>query len=403
MLSLNPATPSKSILKDKDMTTFRENPYAKARNLLNGWIFRTNLNKTLDSKFKHKRFSERFALANNAFLSLGVVAQLASMTTAFVMLSYLFVSTPTLVRIVASITLLVAIEVIKRLSTNDAMQGLFQYKKVEPFAAVLGLATLTVSIYIAIEGAKILPSLLVDDAIQEQPKQVEPDAINEDYDGRIAALTLERDTYRENRLWRGRLRSEDAAIIEQYNEDIQVVQAQKDAALVELKTENKAARDQAFQVFQERSDAVKVERADLGRQLVTAAIGFEVLFVLSMCFSWWYYTECEKERQDLQESLEQPTSTNPPPVVKSDPLETELPLVHVQEVGARARKIGFKDYETEAPISPTEEERVKKEYTRICPQCNTPFVHKNATHTYCSRDCYLEKRRNEKKNKSSKV
>jgi hypothetical protein len=375
------------------MTTFNENPYAKARNMVNGLIFKNNLNKTLDSKFKHKKFSERFAPANTAFLSMGMVAQISSMITAFVMLSYLFVSTPVLIRVLASVTLLIAIEVIKRLSTNDVMQGIFQYKSVEPFAAILGIATLTASIYIAIEGAKILPSLLVFDAVQEQAKQKAPDAINEDFDGRIAALTTERDEYRKNRLWKGRLRSEDAAVIEQYNEDIKGVQAQKDAALASLVIENKAARTKAFKIFEERSEQVKVERADLGRQLVIAAIGFEFLFVLSMCFSWWYYTECEKERQQLKGKAEMPIDTGNTSKVTADTSAVKGADLVLEVAGARSNKIGFRDYETVPPTPTIEVEKVKKDYTRICPECGTPFVHKNHNHTYCTRACYLSARK----------
>lgn len=377
------------------MTTFRENPYAKARNVVNGFIFRKNLDKTLDSKFKHKKFSERFAPANTAFLTLGFVAQISSMLTAFVMLSYLFKGTPVLVRVIASVTLLIAIEVIKRLSTNDVMQGIFQYKNVELFPAILGIATLTASIYIAVEGAKILPSLLVFDAVQEQAKQESPDGINEDYNGRITDLTTERNTYRENRLWKGRLRSEDAAIVEQYNEDIKAIQIQKEEALANLTTENKAARTMAFKVFEERSAQVKVERADLGKQLVIAAIGFELLFVFSMCFSWWYYTECEKERQQLKklkETAETPINTGSTAKVEAETLAVKEEVLVYEEVGPRANKIGFRDYETSPPITREEVERVKKDYTRICPQCATPFVHNSHNHTYCQRSCAVAAR-----------
>ena len=279
----------------------------------------------------------------------------------------------------------------------------------EPFPAILGLVTLAASIYIAVEGAKILPDLLVYDAVQVQPKQESPAAIHADYDGRIAALTTERDTYRGNRLWKGRLRSEDAAIIEQYNEDIKVVQSEKDAALAELKEENKLARTKAFKVFEERSEQVKVERADLGRQLVIAAIGFELLFVISMCFSWWYYTACVKERQELKklnESAENPIKLASTSQVKSNTSQVQVEEIPLEEVGVRANKIGFKDYEASPPITREEIEKVKKDYTRICPECDAPFVHRNATHTYCTRDCYLTKRKRDqaisKRQKTSK-
>jgi hypothetical protein len=386
------------------MTTFRENPYAKARNIVNGFIFRKNLDKTLDSKFKHKKFSERFAPANTAFLSLGFVAQISSMITAFVMLSYLFKGTPVLVRVLVSVTLLIAIEVIKRLSTNDVMQGIFQYKNVEAFPAILGIATLTASIYIAVEGAKILPSLLVFDAVQEQPKQETPDAIHADYDGRIADIITEREQHRKERTWRDRLASKDAKIIKQHNQNIQTLQVQKDSALAKLKTENKAARTKAFHVFEERSGQVKVERADMGQQFVILALTLEFLFVLSMCFSWWYYAECEKERQQLkkvEETAETPINAGSTAKVEPSTLAVDEDVLVYEEVGVRAKKMSFRDYEASPPFTPTptptptevEVEKIKKDYTRICPECAAPFVHKNHNHTYCTRDCYLSARK----------
>jgi len=379
------------------MTTFRENPYAKARNLVNGLIFKKNLDKTLDSKFKHKKFSERFAQANVAFLTMGFVAQISSAITAFVMLSYLFEGTPVLVRLIASVTLLIAIEVIKRLSTNDVMQGIFQYKNVELFPAILAGITLATSIYIAVEGAKILPDLLIDDALQEQPKQEGPNAIEEEYDSRMNAVIAEREKFRKERTWRGKLRSEDTETINQHNQNIQAIQVKKDSALASLVVMNKAARTKAFKIFEERSEQVKAERADLGRKLVIAAIGFELLFVFSMCFSWWYYTECEKERQELKKIAEDLASTGSTSEVTEDTLEVKLEVPRVEEVGARAKKIGFKDYEASPP--PVEVEKVKKDYTRICPECSTPFVHKNHNHTYCTRNCYLNARKKTTSNK----
>jgi hypothetical protein len=385
------------------MTTFRENPYAKARNVVNGFIFKKNLDKTLDSKFKHKKFSERFAPANTAFLSLGFVAQISSMVTAFVMLSYLFKGTPVFVRVIVSVTLLIAIEVIKRLSTNDVMQGIFQYKNVELFPAILGIATLTASIYIAVEGAKILPTLLVFDAVQEQAEQKTPDAINMDYDGRIAAIITEREQHRKERTWKDRLASKDAKIIKQHNENIQALQVQKDSALAELKTENKAARTNAFHVFEDRSGQVKIERADLGQQFVTLALSLEFLFVISMCFSWWYYAECEKERQELKklkETAEMPINAGNTSEVKPDTSEVKEEVLVYEEVGPRAKKMSFRDYEASPPVqeevireTPPEVEKIKKDYTRICPECAAPFVHKNHNHTYCTRDCYLSARK----------
>lgn len=407
------------------MTNFNKNPHKEARSAFNRLLFRSNLDETLDSKFKHKTFSERFALANAAFLAMGFVAQISSTITAYVMLSYLFDGTPFLVRLIASITLLVAVEIVKRLSTNDVMQGVFQYKSVEYFPAILSAVTLATSIYIAVEGAKILPDLLIPDAVQEEPVQQTPDAINEDYDNRIAAVETEREVHRKERKWQGRLASKDAKIIKEHNKNIHALQVKKDSALAILKAENKAARTKAFQVFEERSAEVKVERAVLADKLVIAAIGFEVLFVISMCFSWWYYVECEKERRkqkEATEKLKNANGTTEVPTQKADNKSDSATGVHqgttevhggtapVQANQRSQKKASFIDYEevTETPEvhkrtpevqEVTVEVQEKVKYTRHCKRCGKPFIHNSANHKYCERACMRKDLADEKKKK----
>jgi hypothetical protein len=187
------------------MTTFAENPHNKQRKLKNYAIFNWSLNKTLDQKFEHKNFARRFAWANMAFLGMGAIAQVASLTTAFTMLSYLFINIHWVIRIICSAALVLMIEVIKRESTNDVMKGLFQYKEVERFSALLAIVAVGTSIYISIEGAKILPSLLVDEVTQAAPILKSSEGIVSDYDNRMLALETQRDNFHKTRLYQGRL------------------------------------------------------------------------------------------------------------------------------------------------------------------------------------------------------
>ena len=46
------------------MTTFSKNPHTETRKATNYSIFRRDLNKTLEQKFRHKEFSERFAICS---------------------------------------------------------------------------------------------------------------------------------------------------------------------------------------------------------------------------------------------------------------------------------------------------------------------------------------------------
>lgn len=380
------------------MTTFAENPHSKQRKLKNYAIFNWSLDKTLNQKFEHKNFARRFAWANMAFLGIGAIAQLASLTTAFTMLSYLFINIHWLVRIICSAALVLMIEVIKRESTDDLMKGLFQYKEIERFSALLAIVAVGASIYISIQGAKILPSLLVDEATQEAPVLKSSKGIISDYDNRILALEGQRDNFHNTRLYKGRLARKDSKVVEQYNEKIAVTQAQKDAAFAALLLENKMIQQKTIESFEASKSTMILERDKLSTQLVRAAVGFEILFVLSMVFSWWYYTECEKEKQENSENAETPINTGSTTAglqqYYDDNLEEKTEEAHEAPT---VQKIGFIDYEQQEEKR-QEEEKIKKEYTRICPQCGNGFIHKSHNHTYCKRSCLIAAK--EKKAKS---
>lgn len=384
------------------MTTFSKNPHAEARKKLNFKIFNFRLDETLEEKFKHKRFAERFAMANTAFIGMSVIAQFASLTTAFTMLSYLFVGINLIARIACAAALVLMIEAIKRESTNDVMKGAFQYKEVEKFPALLAVITVCASIYISVEGAKILPSFFIADAVEMSATIKSPDAINADFAARITDKETERNQYRKNRLWQGRLSSKDSKVIKEYNEDIKVLQAQKDEALRALNEANQRTKAAISATYQTEVKRVTKERQILGKQLVITAVTFEVLFLLSLCFSWWYHTECRKEKEkgetpEVSVQLVDKEGKGTPEV-SSVTTEVQPETPEVSGSPRQHKKASFIDYEEvnetiEVTKRTTEVERVKKEFTRICPTCETPFVHKSANHKYCTRSCMIEARK----------
>lgn len=379
------------------MTTFLKNPYTEARKKLSQAIFGIGLDKKLKEKFKHKKFSERFRWANTAFVSMGFVAQIASLITAFTMLTYLFDTIHIVVRLLGASVLVLAIEAIKRESLNDVMKGIFQYGEVELFPAVLAVVTLASSIYISVEGAKILPSLFIADAVEEQAVLKNPATIEDDYAKRIEDKEKERDTYRNNRLWQGRLARKDSKVIEQYNKDIEALQVKKDEALKDLEAYNEAAKNSASTGFEDRKKEIKEERASLRKRTVQAAVGFELLLLVSVCFSWWFYVECQKEKPEAEQPAEHPINKGGSPAVgKEKPAGGQQ---DESEAGGRTivEKIAsFVDYSkrekepAKAQGNAQEVEKVKQEYTRICPQCDKGFIHKSHNHKYCSRTCMRE-------------
>jgi hypothetical protein len=196
--------------------------------------------------------------------------------------------------------------------------------------------------------------------------------------------------------WQGHLRKEDREEIVKFNARIAVVESKKDSALQALSLANTAQSQTSLQEKEATKARIEIDRAALGEQLVLTAIGFEILFLFSICFSWWYYTECEKERQQNLKTAKTPIDTGSTAKVNTETLEVNSNTLEVEEAGARAnKKIGFKDYEEQGK-APTEIEQVKKDYTRVCIRCATPFVHKTHNHKYCTRACMLEARDSKK-------
>ena len=403
------------------MTSFLKNPHAELRKKVNKLLFKRDLNQTLDAKFKHKTFAERFAMANTAFTGMSAVAQFASLVTAFTMLSYLFIGIPMLVRVVCSAALVLMIEAVKRDSINDVMKGIFQYKEVERFPALLGIITIVSSLYISVEGSKLMPPLFIADAIEIAPELDNPDDIKKDYNQRIKDQENERNNYRKSRLWKGRLARKDSKVIEQYNETIKGLEKEKADALKELNQKNESAKEIAKSDYETAKEKVSIERAELCDILVIAALGFELLFLISMYFSWWYHTECEKERIKGQSTAKVTPETPTNKEVETLEVNADTPKVTPQTLAVQGevrtkQPIGFKHYDFTSKVNaktPTdttietlevqettakvtlqalEVTAVEKEYTRICLECKAPFVHNTHNHRYCKRSCMLAAR-----------
>lgn len=379
------------------MTSFSKNPHTEVRKLISRVVFKSNLNQTLNKKFGHKPFSERFAMANTAFTGMSFIAQIASLSTAFAMLSYLFASSPTIVRVSFSVALLLMIEMVKRESTNDVMKGFFQYREVDKFPALLAVLMVGTSIYISLEGAKVIPNFYIADAVELLPEPKSPEDIKAEYEAKVETLTKERENYIKTRLYHGRIRTEDSEEVMRFNQRIEHTEHKKDSALQNLDQKNQEQEQAILAKNKAAKQQIQQDRLALGDKLVVVALVFEIIFLLSLYFSWWYYTECEKERQKDKAALTPDNSLSPTSNTEPNTKEVE----QLETVGVRAtKKISFKDYELEQPdTSKTTEQKTKKDYTRICPQCGTPFVHKTHNHTYCSRPCMIaaRERRNAKK------
>lgn len=394
----------------KDRKTFDINPFAESRKRLNNSIFNRNLTRKVDDKFKHKTFAKRFSWSNTAFEGMGFVAQVASMVTAFTMLSYVFPNVNIIARVCFSIVVVLAMEVIKRNSWDDVMQGIFQYKSVEAFAAVLALGVTAISIYISVEGAKILPNIIIADATMEAPTLKSLDDLKADHGQKIEAKKAEivskdkeikeyvRNNHSStdpNKLSSARgvkkgydeLKKQRATIEKQLHE----LEGKAEVRLVDAEEYNDLAHQKVEVDYEAAVLEVKNQRELLSEELVIAAIGFELLFIISMCFSWWYFTNVKKEKEEIEKAKRKNSSatSNKPNESKAnnDLAEEDEDAEAHQAPVAKQKRMSYIDYEEVEDDDSNSNDTEYVEYTRICPQCNTGFVHNSHNHIYCKRSC----------------
>ncbi|BDS13032.1 hypothetical protein [Aureispira anguillae] len=374
------------------MKNFIKNPYSLARKGISSLIASESMEATLDKKFKHTTFSKRFWLVNLSLMALAFAVQIASLITAGLMLYHYFGNVPMLLRIPLLLVVVLVIEIIKRIALDDVLKSAFQYREFEHFSFVVSVVFVGISIGISYGGASFVADLMLPEPTEIEPILKSDASIKEDYQQQIAAIEQERDTLRATRLYYGKLRHEDQRSIDEHNKSINDLIAQQREELRNLAAANEGLTAEADTATAGLIAAVLKERKTLRQQLEYTVLGFETLLLLCLCFSWWYYDNCRKERLGLEETTavenEEPTATT---AVVTPAVTAAVRGGGVAPV-LNQKKIGFIDYQeqptTEKNGSRTTVEKEVK-YTRKCPVCKKGFIHNSWNHTYCTEQCKI--------------
>lgn len=294
--------------KSNKKRSYNTNPWDEAAANIISAVNATRRRLTLNKKFEHQKFEQVFGKLPTVALLTGYVAQLGSFITGFKAMSILMEGTPTLIQWILTLTCLLCVEVCQRYAGNYFFKGLVQYGKLYRVAASIVLTASVASVALSYWGSRALPADFIPDPVHVSPKLVDLNAIEQEYDHRISDKMSERDEVQETRQWRGRLAGKDAIVIQQYNADIDQLYADKDAALAKAQEENDLREAKSEQQFITATADVAIARDKQGNQLVLASMLLEVLFWLSMAFSWWYDWRCMLEWDALenQQALQQP-------------------------------------------------------------------------------------------------
>lgn len=260
---------------------------------------------TLAKTFKHEPVSEQWGSTARAALKftwLGHAYSFSTGTFAIGVILYaqfIGLSTP-LVALLLSFLFAGGIAYLLELSKRKANHNYFKDLFLgESSTMVLGLVFLLMAVSIT---ASFYASYRMPLAVAPTPQYVDIQAISINYDKDIAILEQERNNYRTSRLYKGRLASNDAAIVQNYSTKI-----------FELKQGKREAIDNAELENKNRWTQHEAEKTSQGYLLGWISIAMELLFVL--CF-WGYYKWldlCRQERTPIGTELVQNVENYPPP------------------------------------------------------------------------------------------
>lgn len=140
-------------------------------------------------------------------------------------------------------------------------------------------ASITLVVALSI-GLSFYASLYIPNMVVDAPPLAKLNEVKASFDLDIKELQSERDTYRENRLYLGKLRSEEAAVVLEFNNKIEALKADKKAAIKATKADNK-----------QLVNAWVTENNDVGWSIGWFMIILEILCVGGIAFNWHYQSQ----------------------------------------------------------------------------------------------------------------
>jgi ABC-type multidrug transport system fused ATPase/permease subunit len=301
---------------------------------------------------------------------------------------------------VIAIVLAVVIEIIKRPAIDDVFKNLFQYKTLSKFALFVAFFVTAVSIDLSLRGAEKAPYIVIANPVYQAPTLALADPIRKEYEQREAALVTERERYRKQREWKGRIATKDANYIKELNRKIASTIASKDTALIQLKQDNEALIAEAKEKYKQEVIATNQKRQKYGNTLIWVQLIAEILYILFSIIEWAYSWEVMKESKipaaiaaaAPQEDGSRTQKAGPAPPSDHQTAGTRtaaVPSGTADDPNKERRQIGFKQQQLpEIEVEHIKQiEFIEKEYTRICEHCGNGYVHKASNQKYCTTQC----------------
>ncbi|WP_264791456.1 hypothetical protein [Aureispira anguillae] len=212
------------------------------------------------------------------------------------------------------------IEALKRIISKLFFKNYFDSKK----DTSLKLGASIVLVLAASIGLSFYASLYIPNMVVDAPKLADITRMEASFDKDITELQTERNTYRKNREYKGKLRSKDANTVLLFNEKIEALKKEKKAALKTAKASNK-----------ELVNNWVTENNDNGLSIGWFMVLLEILCIGGIAFHWHYKSIA---RLDGSPAPEPTPPLNKQPKRKGFKSTSTKDLNNQQEVGEPAEQ-----------------------------------------------------------------
>ena len=284
----------------------------------------TKLAQRLQEKYKAKPYEERrkvlywLSIAGSWLCNAVAVVASASFVFGFVYSLIAKVEAipyPTAIASFAALCVLVFIEVLKRVTVPEFFKDVFQYGfKGSYYTRLVAIVALvSVSTYFSYRGGHEFVEIVLNEPAYQEPTEKTAQEIQERYKGKITDAKKTSETYRNSKLWRGRLSDKDAREYKKLVDNVAALEREENAEIQAMENDNREARKIARADYEATKLEYKARLKKRGSGFAGFSIFGELLFILFVWFMERYDYKTATQYAVLAAEAAQNAAGTPPP------------------------------------------------------------------------------------------
>lgn len=249
----------------------------------------------LQEKYKAKPYEERrkvlYTLSQVGSWICNGLAVVASASFVFgfcysLLAKVEFVPYPTAVAVLLALGSLVFIEGLKRATVPDLFKDVFQYGfKGAYFVRVFAIVALVgISTFFSFKGGHEFVELVMHPPTYAEPVEKTADAIRERYKSKVSDAKKTAETYRQSKLWHGRLSDDNATEYKRLLDNVAKLENEENSEIQALQAENRETKRLARVDFEAGQKEYESKLQKRGAGFAGFSIFGEILFILFVWF-----------------------------------------------------------------------------------------------------------------------